>query len=40
MLARRPKMVPSELSPKLKVILLIAWILLWIPFFGFLWLTA
>ena len=40
MLAGRPKKVLSELSPKLKAILLIAWVLLWIPYFAFLWLTA
>ena len=40
MLAGRPKKALSELSPKHKLILLIAWVLLWIPYFGFLWLTA
>lgn len=40
MLAGRPKMVPSKLSPEFSVCLMILWIWLNTLFFGFLWLSA
>ena len=40
MLAGRPKMVPSKLSPEFSVFLIFAWIWLNTLFFGLLWLSA